>query len=316
MQPFLSSYTDQNLTQEIARLRLPFDKVVAGRYTNCQIQHSIVHSHPYHEYIYMISGKASYLVNGSRYELHPGEFLLIPAETVHSGCYQDYTRLILQIDSSFWKETLNRAGLTETSYVPADSLMIFQSFAAHKWSVQNLIERAAVISQINDSADKEILQQTLLTELSVIIHRMTLEHGEGKPCATSPLAASVTAYIQQHFKDPELTVMQLAQNAYVSREHLSRVFRQYTLQTVHEYITELRMQSVRRDIASGKHILNACLENGFSNYTSFLKSFRKRYGLTPQEYRSQLRSALKSSLCDPDSRISKDLYAKDTALPN
>lgn len=299
MQTYLTSFTDQNLTQEIARLRLPYDKVVAGRYANHQIQQSIVHSHPYHEYIYMISGRASYHVNGSRYELHPGEFLLIPAETVHSGFYQNYTRLILQIDSTFWQETLALAGLVSDSYVPVRQLLIFQSSAASKWSIQNLIERAAVFSGIDDLTDKELLQRTLLTELSAVIHRMMVEHGLGKPSATSPLVASATAYIQEHFRDPDLTVRQLAQHAYVSREHLSRAFKEYTMQTVQEYITGLRMQSCRRDIAAGKHILNACLENGFSNYTSFLKSFRKRYGITPQEYRTQLRNALKSSFPEP-----------------
>lgn len=79
---------------------------------------------------------------------------------------------------------------------------------------------------------------------------------------------------------------------YVSREHLSRVFRAYTSRSVHDYLTELRMQSCRRDIAAGKRILDACLENGFSDYSSFLKSFRKRYGISPQEYRARLRTAL------------------------
>ncbi|HIZ48397.1 MAG TPA: AraC family transcriptional regulator [Candidatus Gemmiger excrementavium] len=34
-------------------------------------------------------------------------------------------------------------------------------------------------------------------------------------------------------------------------------------------------------------------ENGFSNYSSFSKIFRKLYGVTPAEYRAQLRSAIR-----------------------
>lgn len=39
-------------------------------------------------------------------------------------------------------------------------------------------------------------------------------------------------------------------------------------------------------LASG---LDACNASGFTNYTSFLKTFRSLYGITPSEYRSQLR---------------------------
>lgn len=115
----------------------------------------------------------------------------------------------------------------------------------------------------------------------------------GHPSSTSPLVALVTTYLQQHFREPDLNVNALTRYAYVSREHLSRAFKEYTMQSTHGYLTELRMQSCRRDIADGKRILDACLENGFSNYSSFPKTFHKLYGVTPQEYRAQLRTAMK-----------------------
>lgn len=43
---------------------------------------------------------------------------------------------------------------------------------------------------------------------------------------------------------------------------------------------------------SGTNVLDACHASGFSNYTSFLKSFRSLYGITPSEYRNKLRSAV------------------------
>ena len=54
-------------------------------------------------------------------------------------------------------------------------------------------------------------------------------------------------------------------------------------------MTNLRMQHCRRAIAAGASVLDACNASGFTNYTSFLKTFRSLYGITPSEYRSQLR---------------------------
>lgn len=293
MKSYIKPYADQNLTQEVANLRLPLDKVVTGWYSNRQVKQSVVHSHPYHEYIFMVSGKVMYHVNGSRYELHPGEFLLIPPGIVHAGYYDTYDRLILQMDDAFWRDALHGVGPDAAGYQIPRELLIFHAEATYKWGVRGLIERAAVAAGIPGVRDREVMYRSLLIELTLIIRQMIAEDGLRKPTATSPLVAFVSTYIQEHYRDPDLTVSQLAQQAYVSREHLSRVFKDYTMQSVYDYITDLRMQSCRRAIAEGRPILAACLENGFSNYSSFLKSFRKLYGVTPQEYRAELRTALK-----------------------
>ena len=43
--------------------------------------------------------------------------------------------------------------------------------------------------------------------------------------------------------------------------------------------------------ADGTGVLDACTASGFANYSSFLKSFRALYGITPAEYRAQLRQS-------------------------
>ena len=78
MRSYIPSYPDPNITVEEARRRLPLDKVVVGWYSNRRVRQSVTHYHPYHEYIYMASGKAHYYVNGGQYDLHPGELMLTP----------------------------------------------------------------------------------------------------------------------------------------------------------------------------------------------------------------------------------------------
>ena len=95
--------------------------------------------------------------------------------------------------------------------------------------------------------------------------------------------------MQANYTDPNLTVGSLAKYTYTSRENLSRAFKTYTMESVHGYLTNLRMQHCRRAIAAGASVLDACSASGFTNYTSFLKTFRSLYGITPSEYRNQLR---------------------------
>ena len=89
-----------------------------------------------------------------------------------------------------------------------------------------------------------------------------------------------------------MNVAVIARQFYISREHLSRSFKSYTGESISHYITELRMQEFRYGLVSGKSVLSACMESGFSDYSSFVKSFRRLYGISPVEYREQLKSAM------------------------
>lgn len=97
------------------------------------------------------------------------------------------------------------------------------------------------------------------------------------------------AYLQTHYQDPTLTTAQLAQELYASREHLSRAFKECTMESIHNYLIYLRMQHCRKALEEGVSVLNACTESGFPDYSSFLKTFRRLYGITPAEYRTQHR---------------------------
>ena len=101
------------------------------------------------------------------------------------------------------------------------------------------------------------------------------------------------AYLQTHYQDPTLTTAQLAQELYASREHLSRAFKECTMESIHNYLIYLRMQHCRKALEEGVSVLNACTESGFPDYSSFLKTFRRLYGITPAEYRAQHRTMVR-----------------------
>ena len=86
---------------------------------------------------------------------------------------------------------------------------------------------------------------------------------------------------------------QLAQELYASREHLSRAFKECTMESIHNYLTYLRMQHCRKALEEGVSVLNACTESGFPDYSSFLKTFRRLYSITPAEYRAQHRTMVR-----------------------
>ena len=119
-------------------------------------------------------------------------------------------------------------------------------------------------------------------EMMLLITQATGSGQTTAPSSTSVLVARAVAYLQTHYQDPTLTTVQLAQELYASREHLSRAFKECTMESIHNYLTYLRMQHCRKALEEGVSVLNACTESGFPDYSSFLKAFRRLYGITPR----------------------------------
>ena len=289
----VESVVDQHLTQDMANFQLSRSLVSVGYYVNVQTRSSIAHSHPYYEFILVRRGVCEYHSNGARFFLHPDELLIVAPGTVHTMlCPEDassYERLILQVDADFMAQVL-------TAFVPnvrpAPPLYILRAEAVCRWGIRELIERINATSSVTDAAFREQLYRCRIGELMLLTAHVARTSHSVTPSASSALISEVTAYIQQRFREPELNVANVAQQFYVSREHLSRAFKSYTGESISHYITDLRMQEFRYGLLMGKNVLPACLESGFSDYSSFVKTFRKLYGITPMEYREQLKNAM------------------------
>ena len=265
-------------------------KVVIAWYTNQENKQSVVHSHPYHELIIPFKGSmVQYSSAGSLYTLHVGELIFFPAEQFHSGKY-DLTdtvseRLVIQVDADIWESAAQRCGLASPAWTK--EVTILNADSVSTWDLRGLFERMAQSPYIKKQYQNAILESQLV-EFQLLTNQIVEEKHTQAPSSTNALIAQAVAYLQENYTNPDLTVADLATYTYTSREYLSRSFKKYTMESIHGYLTNLRMQHCRRAIAAGTSILDACTESGFSNYSSFLKTFRRLYGMTPADYRNQL----------------------------
>ncbi|MDR0931998.1 MAG: AraC family transcriptional regulator [Victivallales bacterium] len=81
----------------------------------------------------------------------------------------------------------------------------------------------------------------------------------------------------------------MARRCNCSMTHLVRLFNQYFAMSPHRMLLEIRMRHARRLLAeemlSIKEISN---QSGYPNALNFSTEFRKRFGVSPREYRKQL----------------------------
>ena len=88
------------------------------------------------------------------------------------------------------------------------------------------------------------------------------------------------AYIRAHIAE-ELTVDRLAEQCYLSKYHLMRLFRAETGLSLYAWLTQQRLLLARELMAGGVRATEAAYRCGFDTYSCFTRAYSKQFGTTP-----------------------------------
>ena len=90
-------------------------------------------------------------------------------------------------------------------------------------------------------------------------------------------------YINENLTE-DFSLDQMAVRFYTSKYHLSRQFKQFTGLSIFQYIMKKRLIVSRNMLRDGCSVMDACMRCGFSDYSNFLKAFKKEFGMNPSQY--------------------------------
>lgn len=94
-------------------------------------------------------------------------------------------------------------------------------------------------------------------------------------------------YIRTHFHD-DLSLEKVASIVYLNPVYFSQLFKQKTGQGFKEYVIGLRMEQAKQLLHNPKLKLADVAERiGYQDIRHFSQLFRKKYGVTPSEYRQK-----------------------------
>ncbi len=250
------------------------------------------HYHEFCKLLFLISGSGGYVVDGQRYLLQPGDVVLVGSRCVHCpelDGEQPYERVIVYISPEF---------LQQQGAADCDLLEIFSGNRTH---VLRLKEHARQklfkqVSRLEEALSGEEYGRTLLStaallRLLVLLGRFQRQEEVQQPHTVTPqkgLVLKLMRYIDEHLSE-DLDIDRLAEQFYVSKYHMMRLFRQETGFTVHSYLLRRRLLHARGLIEGGMRATEASAQAGFHSYSSFTRAYGKYYGTTPTGRRDPAR---------------------------
>ena len=92
-------------------------------------------------------------------------------------------------------------------------------------------------------------------------------------------------YIDEHYKE-ELTIDKICAKVSFSKYYFCKIFKEHTGMTLHQYLTEYRVNKSKEYLTYSKLPIHAvALEVGFKNTLNYSRSFKQYVKMTPSEYR-------------------------------
>ena len=92
-------------------------------------------------------------------------------------------------------------------------------------------------------------------------------------------------YLEEHYKEPHLTVSALARQAFVSEVYFRKLFKQQYGMSPRKYIIKLRMQTAMELIQTGYYSLQEIAAMvGYEDYKYFSVEFKEFTGVSPSKY--------------------------------
>ena len=105
-------------------------------------------------------------------------------------------------------------------------------------------------------------------------------------------------YVEMHLADPGLHPQAIADELGVSVRYMGKIF-ELSKQTAGEWILQRRLERARRALADPSFAQRAISEiaysAGFNDYVHFSHAFRRRYGISPRQFRASAKVARQDS---------------------
>ncbi len=250
------------------------------------------HWHDEIEIVYIKKGTGTLTVDFAIYTVTAGTIALILPGRLHS--IGQYERESMEYENIIFHPGILTSGGTDTCssdyfyplltgrltlpllYVPGSPC--YEKIAAH-------IDACDEICRTPPPGYQLYIKGQLFLLFFLLFHHFCGEEVPGRDSRSLEKIKHILKYVENHYTE-KITIADIAKEAGMSQSHFMKYFRNRMGISFVSYLNEYRLTMASRLLAaSDSSILNIASEAGFENLSYFNRLFKKRFGMTPRDYR-------------------------------
>lgn len=245
------------------------------------------HDHEYYEIFLTLSGTLNHIVNEVTQVLPEGSLVFVRPRDSHSF-FSDNPAEVSYINLTFTLETAALLFEYLSDGFPAAKLL---NAPMPPTALLTLSQKNKLYSEIDELnlvnwQDKKQLKLRLRVLLANIFSRYFTDIPDEKseiPLWLVHLSEKMS--VPENFTAGADRMIELSRK---SREHLSRSIKKHYGLSLTEYINDLRLSYASNLLLkSNTSVLDICYDCGFGNVSYFYRTFKKKFGLTPLDFRKK-----------------------------
>lgn len=248
------------------------------------------HNHDFYEIYLFLSGNVTYVIEGKSYKLMPKDIIIINNQELHKAFIEkgtSYERIVIWINPGYIKSLCS----DNTNLLSA-----FDSFSSHKLNllrpypsvteeIYNIVEKLGTACSSSDFGN-DLLKKVYIIELLIYLNRtyqLPSREENMSGVTYNDKITTIIHYINENLNG-DVSLQTLSLKFYLSKYHLLREFKKNTGYTIHRYIQQKRLIMARELLRDNKQVTEVCSQCGFGDYSNFIRSFKKEFGISPKKY--------------------------------
>lgn len=252
------------------------------------------HFHNYHEFMYIIRGKARVSINDRDYDAGPNSMLAISNLEKHhwKTLKLPFERYCIMFKPEYFQTVVPDQVLASVfRNRPNSFIHLLQLTQDDSNQLLNLVHQM----EEEIRTEKPYWEMNLRSLFQSFIITLYRNYRSFFPVPsinkTTALILEIQKYIESNCEN-EITLVDTAQKYYIDRYYLSHQFKAVTGFSFKEYLILQRIAKAKDLICfSSENITEISLSSGFNNVSHFIRIFKKYEGITPYQYRKRMKLA-------------------------